>query len=136
MDLSEFIKKIREEISQKKDYDKILSRLPHFHGIILEVILKYTRNYVSKKKKYKKMKYQQIDFFLNKSNDNIFSQITVKEDRDLYLVQSNSELAELENELELIKKEINLLENALNYIKETNYTIKNIIDYQKRKQGS
>jgi len=86
------------------------------------------------KKDYEKLQKDKLDYFRKKTEFDIFS-IFTKDDRNLYIRNSDEEIINKRVEMEKSKRRLDKYESWIDFLKVLRGNIKNIIDYEKFRAG-
>lgn len=134
--MKEFIKDMRDKISlEKNDVDKVLIYKTDY---IIEVMNKMNdegEKLIELQRKYKDKKKDQLTHYIENEDDDIFSQLKSKDDREIIMYSIN-EMNDLIDEMDQKKLNIRLLESLIKEIKDIPTTVSTIIEWQRFNRGN
>lgn len=134
--MKEFIKDMRDKISlEKNDVDKVLIYKTDY---IIEVMNKMNdegEKLIELQRKYKDKKKDQLTHYRENEDDDIFSQLKSKDDREIIMYSTN-EMSDLIDEIDQKKLNIRLLESLIKEIKDIPSTVSTIIEWQRFNRGN
>jgi len=115
----------------------VLKQIPSLHATEIDRMTNLVTKYNNKKSEYNKLRKGRIEFYMlsDEAEYDIQSIIKSKEDRDIFLKNSNEEIIELEKSIKELKNKIDECERNINYLKGVGFNIQTMLDYQKFRNG-
>lgn len=135
--MRDIFKMIQKETDlQKNDLIKVSKKIPIFYtNTIGELDIELKKHNDLQFDFEKEMK-KQIELCLHDKHFNVFSALKTKEDRDIYVLNSNDRLIEIRKSIAECKAKMTAMENILNYLKQLQTNINTIVQFEKFRSGN
>ena len=128
--------KKKTNLNDIEDTETVNRNLSQLHIEALAIIDDCTNELINLDAEYDKLYTERLDSYIGENEDvDIFNMLKNKQDREIYIVNTNNRLEELSTEIAKKKHEIKMQENIIQYLREISLTCKNINDYQKMRSG-
>lgn len=130
---------IKKMITISEDLEKESYRTPIVHNHLNVNLLELRKSFLKEQNKFKKKYKDKWEYFTGKASPEVyklnpFPLKILKSDIHLYL-ESDPELSEIQENLDIMKNEISFLEESLKSVNQRTYLIKTAIDYKKFLNG-
>ncbi len=130
---------IKKLINLSEDLENESYRTPIIHNHLNVVLLELKKSFLKDQNKFKKKYKEKWEYYTGKSSPEVyklnpFPLKILKSDIHLYL-ESDSELSELQEKLDIMKYEITFLEETLKSVNQRTFLIKTSLDYKKFLNG-
>lgn len=113
----------------------VLKIIPHYNSKLIMMYLEATHQLNELISTYETMYKERLDFYINDNSFDIFQNLKSKEDREIYIRNSDSKLKQKQDEINMKKEEVLFIENLRQYMKDLSFNVNMIIQYEKFRHG-
>jgi len=132
----DFIKAVKEKIDlEKNDIDSVSKKIPNYYCACLTYSTKIAKELIDAESKYTEVYAQKIEYYINEHNLDIFKKLTNKEDREKYINGIDKELTSLKKCVNIYRSNIETVDSIMKMLKDAQFSIKNILEWEKFKRG-
>ena len=136
LEVKDFIESVTKEVDLENKTELQLSKkLPTIIGRILKRLDQEGRDFLTFKEEYEKLYVKRYRYYRDEADEDIFTTVKEYKDRILLIKRSTKELSDVGRKKSLASHNMKMLENLLAYVKEINFTIKNLNDFSKMRNG-
>lgn len=85
---------------------------------------------------YEKKLSERYEYFIDESDEDIFSILKNKEERTLFIRNSEEEIIEMKRNINKLENKLETIERTIKYLKDLQGNIRNIIEFEKFRAGA